>query len=182
MHSFDRAALLLIDLQKAIDDPSWGQRNQPEAEATILALLARWRRAARPVIHVRHDSIDPRSTYRPGQAGHEFKPGFEPAPGETLIAKSTASAFIGTGLEAQLRARGLDTLVICGVITNNSVEATARMAGELGFHTYVVADGCFTFGRRDWSGVWRTAEEVHALSLANLDGEYAQIVQAAQVP
>ena len=65
-----------------------------------------------------------------------------------------------------------------GVITNNSVEATVRMAGNLGFSTYLVADGCFTFGRKDWNGVSRTADEVHAMSLANLDPEYCTVVTA----
>jgi len=56
-----------------------------------------------------------------------------------------------------------------------------RMAGNLGFETLVVEDACFTFGRKDWSGVWRTADEVHAMSLANLAGEYARVVRTAEV-
>ena len=68
-----------------------------------------------------------------------------------------------------------------GVITNNSVEATVRMAGNLGFETFVVEDACFTFGRKDWAGTPRTAAEVHAMSLANLEGEYATVVGTAEV-
>lgn len=69
-------------------------------------------------------------------------------------------------------------MVVAGVITNNSVEATVRMAGNLGFQTWLVADGCFTFGRKDWNGAPRGADEVHAMSLANLDGEYCMVVTA----
>ena len=169
-------ALLVIDVQKAIDHPSWGQRNNPEAEKNIAALLAAWRGAGRPVYHVRHDSSEPGSTYRPGQPGHEFKPEAAPLPGETVIVKRVNSAFIGTDLETRLRAAGQNILVVTGVITNNSVEATVRMAGNLGFDTFLVEDAVFTFGRKDWSGVFRTAGEVHALSLANLDGEYCTVV------
>ena len=50
------------------------------------------------------------------------------------------------------------------------------MAGNLGFSTIVVADATATFGRRDFTGRWRTADEVHAMSLANLDGEYAKVI------
>jgi hypothetical protein len=50
------------------------------------------------------------------------------------------------------------------------------MAGNLGFRTYLVADGCFTFAKVDWNGTARSAEEVHAMSLANLDGEYCTVV------
>lgn len=88
------------------------------------------------------------------------------------------SAFIGTDLEQRLRANGLHTLVVAGVITNNSVEATVRMAGNLGFQAWLVADGCFTFARTDWNGSPRSAEDVHAMSLANLDGEYCTVVTA----
>ena len=120
------AALLIIDLQKAIDHPSWGQRNHPEAERNIAALLSVWRETKRPIYHIRHDSTEPASHYRPGQPGNEFKPEAQALAGEPVIAKRTNSAFIGTGLETMLRAAGHTVLVIAGVITNNSVEATVR--------------------------------------------------------
>ncbi len=71
--------------------------------------------------------------------------------------------------------------LIAGVITNNSVEATVRMAGNLGFATWLVADACFTFARTDWNGVARSGEDVHAMALANLDGEYCTVVTTAAV-
>jgi nicotinamidase-related amidase len=177
----DDAALIVIDLQKAIDQPSWGERNNPEAQKNVAALLQAWRRTGRPVYHIRHDSIEPDSQYRPGQPGHEFKPETQPAAGEAVIGKKTNSAFIGTDLEARLRAANQTVLVVTGVITNNSVEATVRMAGNLGFDTYLVEDAAFTFGRNDWRGVWRTADEVHAMSLANLDGEYCGVVSTREI-
>jgi nicotinamidase-related amidase len=175
------AALIVIDMQKAIDHLGWGERNNPEAENNVAALLEAWRTTGWPVYHIRHDSIEPASHYRPGQPGHDFKPESRPVAGETVIAKKTNSAFIGTDLEARLRAAGQTMLVVTGVITNNSVEATVRMAGNLGFDTYLVEDAAFTFGRKDWSGTWRTADEVHAMSLANLDGEYCSVVRAAEI-
>lgn len=172
-------ALFLVDLQLAMDDPRWAQygpRNHPDAESSVSRLLDAWRRRNLPIFHVRHDSREPGSTYRPGQPGHGFKPEAMPRPGETIIAKQTASAFIGTSLESQLRAAGCSALVIAGVITNNSVEATVRMAGNLGFATYLAEDACFTFARPDWNGRLRTADEVHAMSLANVNGEYCTVV------
>jgi len=175
------AALLIIDVQQAIDHPSWGPRNNPQAEANIAALLAAWRATVRPIYHVRHDSTEPQSHYRPHQPGHEFKAEAMPHSGETVIAKRTNSAFIGTDLESRLRTARVETLIVAGVITNNSVEATVRMAGNLGFETLLVEDACFTFGRKDWDGTWRTAAEVHAMSLANLAGEYASVVGTAEI-
>jgi len=173
--------LILIDLQKAIDDPSWGVRNNPQAESNVERLLAHWRANGLPVIHVRHVSRLPQSTYRDGQDGVEFKEIALPRPGEAVLTKHVCTAFIGTHLEARLRGSGCEDVVIVGVITNNSVESTARVSGDLGFRTIVVSDATFTFGRKDSDGRVRTAEEVHSLSLANLEGEYAQIHTTDQV-
>jgi nicotinamidase-related amidase len=175
------AALIVIDLQRAIDHPSWGIRNNPQAEANVARLLSHWRATRRPIYHIRHDSREPASHYRPGQAGNEFKPEATPLPGELVLAKHTANAFASTDLEQRLRHEQQTILLFTGVITNNSVEATVRMAGDLGFETFLIEDGVFTFGRKDWTAVYRTAEEVHAMSLANLDQEYCRIVSTRDV-
>lgn len=178
-----RTALLIVDMQQAIDDPRWareGGRNNLNAELAGLRLLEAWRWSGRPVFHVRHDSVEPDSTYRPGQQGNDFKPGYGPRDGEPVVVKHTGSAFTGTGLDSTLRAEA-SGLVVAGVITNNSVEATVRHAGTLGFPVVLAEDPCFTFGRRDWFGVLRTAAEVHAMSLANLDGEYCRVATSAEV-
>ena len=177
----ENTALLVIDMQKAIDHPSWGRRNNPDAEINISRLLSTWRQKGRPVIHVRHSSREEKSTYRSHQEGFEFKPEVQPQNGEILITKNINNAFIGTGLEAVLLQGGISTLVICGVTTNNSVEATARMAGDLGYQTFVVSDATASFDKIDFSGHHRTAEEVHAMSLANLQGEYATIASTEDV-
>jgi nicotinamidase-related amidase len=168
-------------VQRAIDDPSWGRRNNPEAEANIGRLLDHWRARGWPVIHVQHVSREPGSTFRPGQPGVDFKPATAPRPGEPVVVKHTPSAFAATGLAALLEERGLRALVITGFITNNSVETTVRVAATLGFALTVVEDATATFDRRDRDGrLWR-AEEVHALSLSNLDGEYARVCATADL-
>jgi nicotinamidase-related amidase len=172
--------LLVIDLQKAIDDPCWGPRNNPGAETEVAGLLGAWRESRMPVVHVRHDSVEPRSPYRPGQPLHAFKPEAEPLAGEPVFGKSCGSAFVGTELEAWLTERGHTTLVVCGVLTHNSVETTVRHAGCLGFRTFVAGDACRATARRDATGRDWPAEAVHALSLANLDGEYATVVTARE--
>jgi len=180
----DSTALILVDLQQAIDDPRWarhGPRNNPGAEAAAAALLARWRRLGWPIIHVRHDSTEPGSTYAPSSPGHPFKPEVAPAADEMVVAKHVNSAFTGTDLDRQLRERGAPALVILGVITNNSLEATVRNAGNLGHRVFVPEDACFTFAVQDLRGKVWSAEDVHALSLANLSGEYATITSSAEI-
>jgi nicotinamidase-related amidase len=175
------ATLLLIDLQKAIDHPSWGVRNNPFAENNVARLLELWRKNNMPIIHVRHLSQFENSTYRDGQEGAEFKDTARPIIGEDIITKNVCCAFIGTDLEARLRKINAAYVVIVGVITNNSVEATARVSGDLGFNTIVVSDATFTFEKKDYNGILHSAEEIHAISLANLNEEYANIYSTDQI-
>lgn len=174
-------ALIVIDMQRGIADPMLGPRNNPHAEDNIAALLAFWRAARAPIVHVRHISRSPRSVFWPGQPGAEFQDRFQPHAHEHVVEKNVPDAFVHTGLERWLHVRHIDEVVIAGVITNNSVEATARTAGNLGFRTFVVADATYTFDKPDFDGRPRTAEEVHAMSLANLQGEYATIVGTRQL-
>ena len=173
--------LLLIDLQKAIDHPDWGERNNLDAEVNIEKLLMHWRNNNLPLIHVRHMSQEPNSHYRPNQVGNEFKDVAQPEIGEEVIEKHSHSAFINTNLEQRLHQKHIEDVVIIGVITNNSVEATARMSGNLGFNTTVVSDATYTFGKRDYSGVWHDAQQIHDISLANMADEYAQILNTNEL-
>jgi nicotinamidase-related amidase len=175
------AALIVIDQQKGIHHPKLGRRNNPQAEERIQALLRHWRSTGRPVIHVQHLSHLPDSVFWPGQSGVEFQDNCVPAPGEQLIQKRVPDAFSGTPLQAQLRAAGIVQLVLVGVATHNSVEATARTGGNLGFDTWVIEDACYTFDKPDFFGAPHPAELVHAMSLGNLHGEYATVINSRDV-
>lgn len=176
--------LLIIDVQKAIDNPEWskyGNRNHPKAEENMATIIQEWRKSGRNIIHVKHESKEPNSTYRPDSLGCEFKECVTPIVGERIIIKHVNSAFIGTKLEAILREQNISDLVVFGVITNNSVETTVRMAGNLGFNTYVVEDATFTFAKPDYYGRIYSAEEVHGISLANMNHEYCKIINTSEL-
>lgn len=173
------AVLLIVDVQKGMDEPSWGARNNPDAEAQMGRLLAAWRRSGRPVFHVQHLSLSPTSPLQAHLPGCAIKDVVAPRPGEPLFQKHVNSAFIGTDLEAQLRARGVDTLVIVGLTTPHCVSTTARMAGNLGFRTYLVADATAAFALHGADGEVFSAETIHAVSLAALRDEFATIVTTA---
>ena len=172
-------ALIIIDMQVGMTNPRLPPRNNPQAEDRIAALLSAWRDDASPVVHVRHISRSPDSVFAPGQPGVLFQPRFAPLPQEHVVEKNVPDAFTHTGLERWLHARAVKRLVIVGTATNNSVESTARSAGNLGFVTTVVADATFALARRDYAGTPRSADEVHLMALANLDGEYASVCDSA---
>ena len=170
------ATLIVIDVQEAIDDPRWGPRNNPGAEANIAALIAAWRTEELPIIHVRHDFVEPGSPYAPGSPGHPFKACAMPLEGETRRRKDNQQRLRRHGPRGMLDELGATTLVICGVLTSNSLEATARHAGNLGYQAFVVADASWAVDKVDLRGRRWPAEDVHALSLAHLHGEYATVV------
>jgi len=171
--------LMLIDQQQGIRAPHLGPRNHPDAELRMGDLLAAWRQAGAPLLHVRHLSRSPTSVFWPGQPGVQFQPALAPLPGETVFDKQVPDAFANSGLERWLHQRGITSLLICGVASENSVEATARSAGNLDFTTWVAEDACYTFAKPDFAGRPRSAEEVHAMAMANLHGEYATVTSSA---
>ncbi|WP_067094539.1 cysteine hydrolase family protein [Marinomonas atlantica] len=170
--------LIIIDQQEGIDHPKLGARNNPDAERVMLKLLAKWRKQGWPVVHVIHRSTEPDSVFWPHEAGFMLKAAFQPVGDETLLEKSVPCAFTNNRLAETLTQLGSDELIIVGVATNNSIEATARTGGNLGYKVWVVADACFTFAKHDYFGTPRSADEVHAISLANLDGEYATVINS----
>jgi nicotinamidase-related amidase len=168
-------ALVIIDVQQGMDAPFLPERNNPGAERQMATLLAAWRAAGAPVIHVQHLSQEPGSPLRPGQPGVEIKPEVRPLAGEPLFQKVVNSAFIGTTLEDHLRQRQIRHLVIVGLTTDHCVSTTARMAANLGFEVTVVSDATATFGRSGPDGHYYAPDEIHRTELAILHGEFATV-------
>jgi nicotinamidase-related amidase len=98
-----------------------------------------------------------------------------------IIPKQVNSAFIGTDLEQQLRKNGVETLVIAGLTTAHCVSTTTRMAGNLGFRVLLVADACATHAQTGPDGKTYGPETVHALALASLHKEFAEVTETAAI-
>jgi nicotinamidase-related amidase len=174
-HTPAPSALLIIDMQQGIQGVT-KPRNNPNAETCIAELLAYWRSQVLPCVHIRHVSRQADSVFAPGQPGVCFQAALAPLPTEPVFEKNVTDAFIHSGLERWLHARNIRRVIIVGVASENSVEATARSASNLGFQTQVVADACYTFDKLDFNGHVRSAEDVHAMAMANLRDEYADVI------
>lgn len=175
------AALICIDFQKGFDEPVWGERNNPDAESKISRLLSEWRAREFPIIHVKHCSLEKNSPLRTDTPGNEFKVEAEPKAGEKIFSKEVNSAFIGTDLEKYLRDNNIDSVVIAGLTTDHCVSTSTRMAGNLGFNVTLVSDATATFDRIGVDGTHYTADQIHDIHLASLNGEFCTVLTCQEV-
>ena len=183
MTELDRAALLVVDFQRAFEDEGhWGPRNNPACEANIAALVAEWQARGRPLVVVRHDSITPGSPLAPGTSGNALRPELDGAEPDLLVTKETNSAFYGDpDLRGWLDEREIGTVVLCGIQTNHCVETTARMAGNLGYDVRFVLDATHTFDRTGPDGTTLSADELARATATSIHGEFATVVTTADV-
>jgi len=178
----NNTALLLIDVQKGLNDSHFGgQRNNPEAVSNIAKLLTHWREQKRPVIHVQHCSTEPNSPLREGQPGNDFMEESLPLADEPIFKKNVNSAFIGTELESHLRGAGIESLVIAGLTTEHCVSTSTRMAGNLGFDVTLVSNATAANPHLGIDGKTIDAETIHQVNLACLDGEFCKVLPCEEV-
>lgn len=169
--------LLMIDVQQGVDDLRYwggenGRRNNPDAEANIKTLLTSWRANGLPVFYTMHDSREAHSPLKLTEPGGDFKTGLEPGEGESVFTKDVNSGFIGTNLDISLRRCGVKRLVVVGFFTNMCIATTVRMAGNMGYDTYLVDNACACTNRVGPDGTNFDADLIHATSIANLNGEF----------
>ena len=178
IHKIDQPALILIDIQKGFEDTAYwgGQRNNPDAEKKAAVLLWFWRENQLPVFHVKHCSTNPASLLYESNKGNEFQEIVKPIDYEQVIKKSVNSVFIGTNLQEQLVKAKINQLVIVGLTTDQCVSTSVRMAGNLGFDTFLVSDATATFRKKGINGQIYSAELMHNTAIASLNEEFATIV------
>ncbi|MGK0399611.1 MAG: nicotinamidase-related amidase [Gammaproteobacteria bacterium] len=175
------SCLLLIDVQVGVNVlQHWGgrngRRNNSDAEDKMRNLLKGFRDSNNQVAFTRHDSREATSPLKLSlETGHQIA-GLEINQNDIVVTKDVNSGFIGTPLEVELRRAGINRLIVAGFFTNFCVETTVRMAGNLGFDTYLVEDACATTNRIDLDGVDHEPEIVHRMAVASMHGEFCTAI------
>ncbi len=174
-------ALLVIDVQNDYFSGGKMALHEPEiALQEIEKLLGYFRLHQMPIIHIQHEMIDrpekPARFFISGTTGMELHPKAHPAAGELLLVKHFPSSFRGTGLQAELQRRGIQQLVICGMMTQMCVDTTTRAAFDLGYQVQVAIDAtaCPALKFRETE---ISAHLVKATVAAALHGTFAQVNQ-----
>ena len=177
----DATALLLIDVQKGVDDTDYyggptGRANNPQAKDNIHQILATWRDRGGKVAFTRHDSVEEGSPLKLSLESGQQLDGMDILPGDIAVSKSVNSGFIGTSLELDLRRARIQRLCVVGFFTNVCVETTVRMAGNMGFDTYLVHDACSTMNSIGIDGTDYDPDLVHNMAIASLNGEFCTAI------
>jgi nicotinamidase-related amidase len=174
--------LILVDLQNDyFPGGSMELVGMTEAASRAQTLLAEFRKADSPVIHVQHLAARPDATFfLPETDGAKIHQTVTPQGNEIVVVKHFPNSFRGTPLLAYLQERNIDSLVICGAMSHMCIDATTRAAFDLGFSCTVAEDACAT---RDlvFKDKTITAAAVHAAFMAALSVPYAKVVSTREI-
>ncbi len=174
-------ALVIIDVQKAMDHPKWGKRNNPHAEENMKSLLSYARKNNWSIFHIQDCSSDPSSPYRAGQPLHDFKEEVKPVLGENIIQKTNSNAFEGTEFLSGLKAEKIEKFVVTGVHTQYCVSATVKAALKIDFTVTVVSDAMVAVDMKDSSDKLISAEKIHHLTLTEMETSGAHNIKTAEL-
>ena len=170
-------ALVIIDIQNDYFPGGKMELEGADAAAANAALAIEQFRSKRlPIVHVRHLSVRPGSTFFiPGTAGAEIHERVRPNTGERVIEKNFPNSFRATDLDQVLKAAGAKELVVAGMMTHMCVDASVRQAADLGYKVTLLGDACATRAQ-SFGGESVPARQVHAAFLAALNGFYAKVI------
>ena len=138
------AALVIIDLQKGV----LGLPTEPPTSVVLersAKLAAAFRAKNLPVVLVNVSGRAPGRTsnpmsFTPPPGWDELAPELDAQPTDIRVTKYNIGAFHGTGLDMQLRRRGVTQIFLTGVATSSGVEATARAAYDHGYNVVSIVD------------------------------------------
>lgn len=177
-----KTALLIIDIQNDyFPGGKMELAGSIEAATAAARLLGVFRKQAWSIFHVQHIAVQPNPTFfLPETPGADIHACVAPLPGEPVITKHYPSSFRNTDLLEQLKTAGIDTLLICGMMSHMCVDTTVRAAFDLGFSCIVTHDACAT-RELSFKGVTVPAEQVHASYMAALGAVFAQVMGVDEI-
>jgi nicotinamidase-related amidase len=175
-------ALLIIDIQNDyFPGGAMELEGADAAGARAGAALKRFRSDRLPIIHVRHLSTRPGSTFfLPATKGADIHSSVTPEKGETVIEKNFPNSFRATGLKESLEKEQIKHLVVAGMMTHMCVDASVRHAADLGYKITLLGDACATRAQKI-AGETVPARHVHLAFLAALNGFYAKVIDSHEL-
>lgn len=180
----DKTALLIIDAQQEYFAPI-GKVVLPDGPKAVdrIADTLRWARESRvPVFHIVHESRRPgATTFVPGSPALAIHDAVAPRAEEPIITKHLPGAFTDTPLEAELRRRGIERVIVSGFMTQMCCDTTTREAAHRGFRVTLLSDATAAMDVKGPDGVVIPHDQVHRTHLGSLNGFLAEVKRSDEV-
>lgn len=140
-------ALIIVDIQNDYFPKGKMELSNPESAAANAAKVLDWFRQNHKdnIFHIQHIASDPAlGFFLPDTEGAEIHESVQPVEQEKIIKKNFPNSFLKTELESELRERGINKVVVVGMMTHMCIDATVRSAVDLGYETILIEDACAT--------------------------------------
>ncbi|WP_223759403.1 cysteine hydrolase family protein [Myxococcus sp. RHSTA-1-4] len=177
-----RTALVLVDFQEEFFSGGLPLPDAPSAVANAQRLLSWARASGLHVVHVHDVTAKGSPLFAEGSPGAAVRPEVAPLPFEQVVLKKMAGGFSRTDLHERLRALGVDTLIVAGLMTHLAVDTTVRDGLVLGYRVILPSEASAT---RDLPGAAGgapvPARVLHAASLAALADRFADVMPTRAV-
>lgn len=175
-------ALIVIDFQMEYFEG--GRLPIPDGHAALarakeLVALADEHRM--PVFHVQHLNPAGGALFAKDGDRIAFHTDLRPAPHHAVVQKTTASSFASTDLHRQLQAKGVGTLIVCGLMTHMCVSTTTRDAKPLGYQVLVAGDACATRDIAAWDDGVLCHQDLHRAALTALADGFADVMPTTRI-
>jgi nicotinamidase-related amidase len=176
-----RTALVVIDFQNEYFTGRMPIPDGAQALANTQRLLTLADRTGMPVFQIQHIAPAGAAVFAQDGKTIDFAPGATPRPRDTVLQKTSVSAFASTDLDARLKAARIDTLLIAGLMTHACVAGAARDAVPLGYRVVVASDASATrdIVRADGSRVSHAA--LHRAALAEIEDTFGDVMTTDRV-
>ncbi len=152
-----KTALLVIDVQRALFTRPNPVYQDWEVIQTINSLADHAHLYGATIVYIQHSNT---SVLKQGTDGWQLHPDLKPQSRDLSILKENGNSFVGTTLQGDMEARGIENILITGMVTNQCVRATALGALELGYSVFLVQGGHTNFDKNPEALIEKTEQEL----------------------
>ena len=174
-------ALIVIDFQKEYSTGKMPIPDGAKAAENAKKLIAFADKNKMPVFQVQHVTPAGSAVFAVDGDTVKFQPGMEPRANDILVKKDTVSVFASSDIDKQLKARGIKTVVIAGLMTHACVAGAARDAAPLGYNVVVASDASATRDITRANGDKINKDDLHRAALAEVEDTFGYVMKTAEI-
>jgi nicotinamidase-related amidase len=174
-----KEALIIVDVQNDYFPGGRFPTDSPvETAQAIAQLMEKFRKENKEIVHVVHHATEEQrkklNFFEPGTSGVEIHESVKPLANEKIFIKHEMSSFVGTDLKEYLESKGIDTIIVVGMMIHNCVNATVYSGTHRGFKCIVVDEAVNTFDQ-PYDGRIIKAKQIKEGFLAGIEFVYAKV-------